>query len=105
MAAPTLTDVQNYLGGVSETSFTTAEITQALAAETVAQASICTIPTPFPADLAEALLRRVARNLALRSNLIGLPEGDAGISGPSFIPGRDSLVRMYEAPYRKWVVG
>lgn len=102
MAVPTLASVKAYLG---ETSFVDADISQALAAETAAQANLCTIPVVYPADLAEALLRRVARNLALRGIPLAVLQGDSEANGPSFLPGKDPMVRQYEAPYRRLVVG
>lgn len=98
--AVTVADVEDYLGA---TSWTTADITDALAVETAAQAAVCAVPAPMPADLAHALKRRVARNLALRSNHLGVGSMDG--DGPAIAPGRDQEVRRYEAPYRRLVVG
>lgn len=102
---PTVTDVDTYLtqAGVSG-SWTTAQKQSALDAEAAAQRAVCKVGAIYPADLKEALLRRVARNLALRAIPIATPTGDAE-SPLSFIPGRDPEVRRLEAPHRKLVVG
>jgi hypothetical protein len=99
---PDLDDVKDYLG--EDISFTDAEITEALAAETSAQWAECNVPAIYPADLRQALLRRVARNLTLNENPMSTPRGDAEI--PSSIrAGRDPLVLRLEGPHRKvWIV-
>lgn len=97
---PVLAVVKAYLG---QTSVTDAVITEALAAETAAQAEVCRIPAAYSDDLAEALKRRVARNLALRGLPLAVLQGDAE-SGDTILPGRDPEVRRLEAPHRKMVV-
>src|SRR5690349_13523524 len=104
MTAPTAGDVETYLG---ETSYTTEEITAVLAAEKAAQAARCRVPADdatWPADLAEALKRRVARNLALRNLPLAQLEGDGDVG---FITPRvvDAEVRRLEGPWRKLVFG
>lgn len=104
MAAPTAGDVEAYLG---DTSYTTEEITAALAAEQAAQAARCRVPADdatWPADLTEALKRRVARNLALRNLPLAQLEGDADLGGitPRVVDGE---VRRLEAPWRKVMLG
>ncbi|WP_250009131.1 hypothetical protein [Actinoplanes sp. M2I2] len=80
------------------------ELTQILVAETAAQDRVCRVADPMPADLAEALKRRVARNRALRQLAVMTPRGD-GEAGPVVLPGRDPEVRRLEAPHRKLVMG
>jgi hypothetical protein len=104
MTAPTTSDVQVYLG---DTSYTTEEITAVLAAEKAAQAARVRVPADdadWPADLTEALLRRCARNLALRSIPLAQLQGDAEVGGftPRVV---DSEVRRLEAPWRTLVFG
>lgn len=110
--APALADVLGYLG--DNTSWTEDEITAALAAETAAQAAVVRFPAdpeapadplPYPADLAEALFRRVAHNLALRALPLGVQASitDAAVA-TNFVGGTDAEVRRLEAPYRKRVV-
>jgi hypothetical protein len=80
------------------------EITEALDAEAAAQRSVCRVPAAYPADLREALLRRVARNLALRRLPLMVLRGDAE-AGDTVLPGRDPEVRRLEAPHRKLRMG
>lgn len=104
MAAPTDEDVEEYL---APTSYMIDEIGAALAAEKAAQAKRCRVPADdaeWPADLVEALCRRVARNLAMRNLPIAVLQGDAEV-GNTILPGRDPEVRRLEAPFRKLVMG
>lgn len=104
MPVPTEQEVTDYLG---QTSATTEEIADALAAEKADQANRCTVPAdadPWPASLAQALKRRVARNLALRGLPIAVLQGDSE-SGSLVLPGSDPEVRRFEAPHRRRVVG
>lgn len=107
MAAPTPEQVTAYLADAG-TDWTAEQIAGAYAAEKAAQASVCTVPADdadWPADLAEALFRRVAHNLALRSLPLGvapsITDGAVAIARPG---GTDAEVRRLEAPYRKRLV-
>lgn len=102
-ALPTVPEVREYLGSSAD-QWTEPELAGALAAETAAQARVCRVGAPYPADLSEALMRRVARNLALRSLPLAVLQGDAE-TGNTMLPGRDPEVRRFEAPYRKVTVG
>ncbi len=109
MAIPTTEDVVEYLGDAAERwtddgGTTYPAIDQHISSETAAQASVCTVPTPYPDPLALALLRRVQRALAMRSLPLSVLQGDSE-SGSTFLPGRDPEVRRLEAPYRKMVGG
>ena len=97
---PALADVQAYLG---TTSFTDPELQGALDAEAAAQRAVCRVGAVYPADLREALLRRVARNLALRGVPMAVLRGDAE-GGDTILPGRDPEVKRLEAPHRKMTV-
>lgn len=112
--APALSVVLSYLG---DHSWSFDEVESALAAETAAQANVCRLPAdvlvddvlvpqPYPADLAEALCRRVAANLANRALPLGLQSSITEV-GASFARtgGGDREVRRLEAPYRRLVVG
>lgn len=106
MPAPTVQDVLEYLG---DTEWDEATVTAAFNAEKAAQAARCRVPaddTDWPADLAEALCRRVAANLANRALPLGLQSSitEVGV-GFSRVGGGDREVRRLEAPYRKLVVG
>ena len=101
MGAPDVNAVITYLDG---TSYPADEIERALAAETAAQAKVCRVPDDpddMEDDLAEALCRRVARNLAMRAQPRMTVPGDQ----PVIIPSRDPEVRRLEAPFRKLVMG
>lgn len=98
---PVLADVTAYLGS---TSYTNTEIQEALDAEAAAQRAVCRIGAVYSADLREALLRRVARNLAMRQLPLSVLQGDAELGG-GVLPGRDPEVRRLEAPHRRWTVG
>jgi len=98
-ARVTLADVTAYLG---PTSWDSTAIAGALAAEQSAQDQRCRTSSVYPPDLAEAVMRRVARNLALRGLPLAMQAGDAGAS---YAPGRDPEIRRLEGPYRRRVVG
>lgn len=100
---PDTDDVAAYLGE-SAASWTTDELQDALDAEAAAQRSRCRVGAVYPADLRQALLRRVARNLAMRLLPLSVPQGDSE-AGPVIIPGQDPEVRRLEGPYRKLTVG
>jgi hypothetical protein len=55
-------------------------------------------------DLREALLRRVAANLA-RRQLGPLPGPQGDSETPAIVPARDPEVRRLEGPWRKTTVG
>lgn len=97
-----LVNLKLYLG---TTTFSDTELTNALATETAAQLARCRMPAIVPAELVEALKRRVQCNLARR----GLPLGLTGASGdgdsPAYLPGNDPEVRRLEAPWRRLPVG
>lgn len=95
----TVDDMTIYLDG---TSYTDEQIQEAIDAETAAQAAACRISDPMPPDLAEALKRRVMRNLAMRKLPLAVESGDAGIA---YVPGRDPEIRRLEGPHRRWVIG
>jgi|WetSurSiteA1Bulk_404760.scaffolds.fasta_scaffold04978_5 hypothetical protein len=99
---PDLQAVKDYLGDTSETDAT---IAGALAAETAAQARRCTIPADFPADLAEALLRRVARNLAARAVPVATFTSFEGGGTSARVPTKDAEVARLEATFPRLPVG
>jgi hypothetical protein len=106
---PTEANVLDYLTSDGVTAPDPEKVPQAYAAEKAAQRSVCKVPADdvaWPADLAEALCRRVAANLAVRKNPLSI-ETTASEFGTSMfrVGGRDAEVRRLEAPYRKRVVG
>lgn len=101
MATPTLPNVQSYLTSVGLT-YTEAAITDALTAETAAQARVCRVGDPMEDDLAQALKRRVVRNLAMRAVPLGVVQNEAGAN---LLGSNDPEIRRLEKPYRKVVMG
>lgn len=103
MPAPTTGQVQEYLTSIGLTP-TEAVLADAYTAEVSAQAAVCEMPAgdaEWPADLAEALCRRVAVNLTVR----GLPLGvQTSISEAAFgvtrVGGGDREIDRLEGPYR-----
>ena len=111
--APDLTAVKEYLG--ADHSWSDTEISSALASETAAQLKVCRFPldpTPpaaplaYPADLTEALCRRVAHNLALRALPLGVQATISEMAvATTSVGGTDAEVRRLERPYRRLVLG
>lgn len=110
MPAPTATDAQTYLSASSsDQGWDLAEITSAFNAEKAAQAAVCKVPTDaevWPADLTEALFRRIAHNLALRALPLGVQANISEVAvATTRVGGTDAEVRRLEAPHRRLVVG
>lgn len=100
---PDVEDVAAYLGPAAD-SWDEATLTAALAAEKAAQVRACRIPAPMPDDMREALLRRVAANLARRQlGPLPGPQGDAEVA--TVVPIRDPEVRRLEGSWRKCIFG
>lgn len=100
IAHVTAADVTYYIGAGS---WTEPQVASALAAERSAQAANCRID-PYTADLREALLRRCARNLAMRGIPLAVLQGD-GETGSVVLPRNDPEVRRLEGPYRRLCFG
>lgn len=107
--APTSISAQAYLAPM-QGEWDVSDIEKAFVAEKASQRKRCRVPDDildaWPADLVEALHRRVAHNLALRALPLGLDSsiGELGVSQQR-VGGLDAEVRRLEAPYRKLVVG
>lgn len=107
---PDVTAVTEYLG---DTSWTPDAIAAAYAAERAAQAAACRLPVdvdgvpqPYPDDLAEALCRRVAHNLALRALPLGVAANFADSAvATNRVGGLDAEVARLEGPYRRVLFG
>lgn len=99
---PTLAVVKAYLG---TTSASDAVISDALAAEAAAQRARCRVPAAYPDDLAQALKRRVARNLAARAVPIATFTSFEGGGTSARVPQLDAEIQRFEAPYRRRKVG
>lgn len=98
--AVTVADIKSYLGDAAA-QWGDPELTSVLAAEVAAQTSRCRTVDPRPADLDEALKRRVGRNLAMRKLPLGIVQSE--VEGTRV--GADPEIKRLEAPYRKLVVG
>lgn len=97
---PDLDAVKDYLG---DTSWSDADIQDALDEEYDLQVKACgDRSAAYPAPLAGALKRRVARNLAMRAVTLGFVGADTD-TGPVRVGGLDAEIRRKEAPYRKLV--
>lgn len=99
-APPSKEDVLTYLGTVP---WAPDQVEDAYNAEVAAQVNVIEFgdpePTDYPADLAEALKRRVARNLALRNLPLGTQTSatDAGVAVARI--GDDREIARLEGPY------
>lgn len=104
---PDVQAVRDYMGDLAS-SWSDDEISDALTAERASQARICLVPgdtDPWPADLAEALKRRVARNLSVRSLPLGYQATVTDVGVGSIRLGYDYEIQRLEAPLRRVVVG
>lgn len=110
--APDRTAVQAYIG--TNGTYSNEAIDSALATEIAAQARAVRLPAdpeppaeplPYPADLLEALLRRVQRLLEMRSKPLGYQDTATEFGVASSRVGPDPEIRRLEAPYRKLVKG
>ena len=112
---PAIGQIKTYLG--SDHSWSDAEIASAYAAEVAAQATRVRLPAdvvvdevpvpqPYPADLAEALCRRVAHNLALRALPLAIQTSITDVGASAIrLQGSDPEVVRLERPYRRMAVG
>lgn len=103
MAAPTVPEIQEYLDSIGSHASPEA-VEDAYQAEKTAQAAVCAVPddeSGWPADLAEALKRRVAVNLTVRGLPLGIQASmtEAAV-GIARVGGGDREVQRLEAPYR-----
>jgi hypothetical protein len=113
MGAPDAGVVTAYLTTVDKSAaskYGVDAIEAALRAETAAQARVCRVPTDpavdYPDDLTEALCRRVAVNLAVRANPLGIQNAISELGASQVrVGGTDREVRRLEAPFRKLVMG
>lgn len=103
MPGPTLLEaVKDYLTATGTTA-TEDAIKDALAAEKANQARVCRVdPANYPDDLAQALKRRVARNLAMRNLPLGVMSDELGATR---LGSNDPEVRRLEKPFKKLVMG
>jgi hypothetical protein len=77
-----------------------------ISANATASGSVtATIAEAWPADLGEALKRRVQRNLSMKSLPLGLQSGASEAGQWTIRVGSDPEVKRLEAPFRKLTVG
>jgi hypothetical protein len=95
-------DGTGYLG---VTSLPEEQVQDALDAEAANQRRVCRIPAAYGADLRQALLRRVARNLAMQGLPLAVLRGDGEGGDATLLPGNDPEVKRFERPYRKVPIG
>lgn len=113
---PNLAAVKVYLGIDADDTSRDTEVGGALATELANQRKAVRAaafgvdpeppadPLPYPVDLAEAVCRRVARNLALRNIPLATLQADSD-GGPTVMPGKDPEIRRLEGPYRRLPIG
>lgn len=102
---PTAEEVLDYLADTQGSSATLETIQEALDAERANQAKVCRIPDTYDADLAEALKRRVARNLAARAVPIAQITTFEGGQMVNRVPRTDPEVVRLEGPFYKVAFG
>jgi hypothetical protein len=100
---PPLADVRAWIG-VPATVITDDQLQTVIDGECAIQAALCTVPDPYPDALAQALYRRVARVVRLRSLPTGMV-GDTDEYGPVQAARRDAEIERLEAVYRSVVLG
>ena len=89
--------------GAAVTSMSDEQLTMVLAAETGNQAGACTTD-PYTADLHQAVLRRVGRELAARGIPLGMTPGSAEF-GPARLAQFDAEIERLEGHRRRFVFG
>ncbi len=98
-AAITAAQLRAYLRG--GTTATDAELLAVLEVERAAQARVC-YTAPYPVELREALMRRVARNLAARAiPAASMSSFEAGGTLRPVLPSVDHEIERLEGPYRQ----
>lgn len=106
-AFPTADDCIAYLESINggSTSVTDDEVESQLAAELEDQQARCEIDAVYPVALRMALLRRVARGIAVRPLLLGLARGESESGLMARVPQLDAEIRRLETPYLRLVIG
>jgi len=104
---PTAAELDGWLGGAGEHSWSDGDLQEALDSEASNQRRMCRVPAAYPPDLWWALMRRAARALAMKRQLTEQPRSDsADFDLPATMPpGRDADIRRLEGPWRKLTAG
>lgn len=106
LGLPTIDEVRVYVG-VPATVLPDDDLERIYAAELEVQTRTCRTPvdtTTWPAALAQALLRRIQRQIAGKNLPLGYMD-PAGDYGPARIPQYDAMVENLEGTYRVVVFG
>jgi hypothetical protein len=85
---------------VSAQSVTDAQLQQVIDTEVALQAASCRWVDDYPTALAQAILRRSARQVGARMLPLGLVGDSAGETQPVRMPSWDVEIERIEAPYR-----
>jgi len=97
---PTVQDVRDW-ANVTAQSLTDAQLQQILDTEVALQAASCAwLPAEYPVPLAQAVLRRCARETAARQLPLGLSADTSGEYAPVRLPNFDAEIERLEAPFR-----
>lgn len=111
MAYPDLETVRQYLR-VPATALSDDDLTRMLETAKTDQFARCAWdgpsgpndPATYPDALAQALLRRIQREVAARNLPLGMVGLDAGEYGPERLPFYDALVEEHERAFRRVVL-
>jgi hypothetical protein len=98
-AIPTVADVRAW-SSVSTASLTDDQVQAIVDTETALQAASCLVPAAYPAPLAQAVLRRCAREIAARGLPLGMAGDTTGDYAPVRLPSFDAEIERLESPYR-----
>jgi hypothetical protein len=99
---PDVTTVRGW-ANVTAQSLTDEQIEQIIDAEAALQGAVCRYASAngdMPAALAQALLRRCAREISARQLPLGLTADTSGEYAPVRLPNFDAEINRLEAPYR-----
>lgn len=97
---PTVADVRQWTS-VTVQSLSDAQIQQIIDTETALQAAACRwVTDAYPVSLAQAMLRRCAREIAGRQLPLGLTADTSGEYAPVRLPSFDVEIERLEAPWR-----
>ena len=103
LGAGVLDDLKAYLDDSAD-QWSDLDLVAVLSAELADQAARVRVTAASTAPLREALMRRCARNLAMRKAPLGIASAGDGLD-TARVGGRDPEVRRLEGPWRRLPVG